>query len=102
MNDVFLSSQACVQVGPTSVGYRLTSEALSFGGQQCTATDVAIASGMAPGDICASEEYRAAVGRLSPSRVYVAMRRMRLMLEAAIDSMKVCLSVCLSVSVRLA
>jgi N-methylhydantoinase A/oxoprolinase/acetone carboxylase beta subunit len=35
------------EVGPTSVGYRLTSEALVFGGSTLTATDIAVAAGRA-------------------------------------------------------
>jgi N-methylhydantoinase A/oxoprolinase/acetone carboxylase beta subunit len=34
-------------VGPQSVGYRLTEQALVFGGDQLTATDVAVAAGLA-------------------------------------------------------
>lgn len=34
-------------IGPRSVGYRLTSEALVFGGDELTVTDVAVRSGMA-------------------------------------------------------
>jgi N-methylhydantoinase A/oxoprolinase/acetone carboxylase beta subunit len=34
-----------VKVGPTSVGYRIKTEALIFGGSTLTATDVAVASG---------------------------------------------------------
>lgn len=34
-----------VRVGPDSVGYRLTQEARVFGGQQLTATDLAVAAG---------------------------------------------------------
>ncbi len=34
-------------VGPDSVGYRLTSEALVFGGATLTATDIAVAAGLA-------------------------------------------------------
>ncbi|MDY6817315.1 MAG: hydantoinase/oxoprolinase family protein [Halobacteriales archaeon] len=36
-----------VTVGPESVGYRLTDEALAFGGETLTATDIAIAQGRA-------------------------------------------------------
>ena len=36
-----------LEVGPGSVGYRLTSEALVFGGRQLTATDIAVAAGIA-------------------------------------------------------
>ena len=35
-----------LSVGPLSVGYRLTSEALVFGGQTATATDVAVKAGV--------------------------------------------------------
>lgn len=34
-------------VGPTSVGYKLRSSAISFGGDTLTATDIALASGLA-------------------------------------------------------
>lgn len=37
--------EATREVGPTSVGYRLTSEALVFGGSTLTATDIAVAAG---------------------------------------------------------
>jgi len=36
-----------IRVGPDSVGYRLTEEARVFGGQQLTATDLAVATGRA-------------------------------------------------------
>ncbi len=36
-----------VRVGPQSVGYRISSEALIFGGTQLTATDIAVAAGYA-------------------------------------------------------
>jgi N-methylhydantoinase A/oxoprolinase/acetone carboxylase beta subunit len=36
-----------LRIGPDSVGYRLTEEALVFGGQQMTATDLAVAAGQA-------------------------------------------------------
>ena len=35
------------RIGPDSVGYHLTEEALVFGGQQMTATDLAVAAGQA-------------------------------------------------------
>jgi N-methylhydantoinase A/oxoprolinase/acetone carboxylase beta subunit len=38
---------ATAEVGPHSVGYKLTSEALVFGGSQLTATDLAVAAGRA-------------------------------------------------------
>ena len=36
-----------VKVGPTSVGYRLTKEALVFGGETLTTTDIVVAAGRA-------------------------------------------------------
>ncbi len=36
-----------VRVGPRSVGYRITEEAMVFGGRQLTATDIAVAAGYA-------------------------------------------------------
>lgn len=41
-----------VQVGPDSVAYQLEQEALAFGGQTITATDVALAAGLATGVSC--------------------------------------------------
>src|SRR5947207_14312637 len=38
-------SESPVTVGPESVGYRLTEEALVFGGKTLTATDAAVAAG---------------------------------------------------------
>ncbi|CAF3567449.1 unnamed protein product [Rotaria sp. Silwood1] len=38
-----------IQVGPDSVGYRLEQEALAFGGQTVTGTDIALAAGLATG-----------------------------------------------------
>jgi N-methylhydantoinase A/oxoprolinase/acetone carboxylase beta subunit len=38
-----------VRVGPDSVGYRLDQEALAFGGQTITATDVALAAALISG-----------------------------------------------------
>ena len=36
-----------VTIGPESIGYRLTEEALAFGGSTMTATDIAVAGGLA-------------------------------------------------------
>ena len=44
---MYITLQNDVLVGPSSVGSQLTTKALSFGGDTCTATDVAIAA-----DIC--------------------------------------------------
>ncbi len=41
-----MSTSDPVRVGPLSVGYRLTSDALVFGGTRLTATDIAVAAGL--------------------------------------------------------
>ena len=71
-----------VTVGPDSVAYELTSKALIFGGDKLTATDVAVAGGLA--DIGDS----AAVAGLDSARVRRALDRIHAMVEDAIDRMK--------------
>lgn len=71
-----------VRIGPDSVGYRLTEEALVFGGSTLTATDIAVAAGMA--DI----GERARVAQLPAALVTRSLLCMRQMLEAAIDRVK--------------
>jgi N-methylhydantoinase A/oxoprolinase/acetone carboxylase beta subunit len=69
-------------VGPTSVGHRLTAEARVFGGDQLTATDVAVASGLAEiGDA-------GHVVDLDPGVVSWATGRFREMIEEGVDRMK--------------
>lgn len=71
-----------VTVGPDSVGYRITSEALVFGGQTVTATDIAVKLGMAElGDpaLAAGIDDELAAG---------AMAAIRDMVEECIDSLK--------------
>jgi N-methylhydantoinase A/oxoprolinase/acetone carboxylase beta subunit len=70
-------------IGPQSVGYRLTSEALVFGGDTLTATDAAVAAGVADiGD-------RGRVAHLSPelAQAVLALARDRIE-DAAVDRMK--------------
>lgn len=70
------------RVGPLSVGYRLTSEALVFGGNRLTATDIAVAAGLIDiGD-------RARVAHLSKSLVAAALADAHRKLEEDIDRMK--------------
>ena len=71
-----------VTVGPDSVAYELTSKALIFGGDKLTATDVAVAGGLA--DIGDS----AAVAGLDSARVRRDLDRIHAMVEDAIDRMK--------------
>ena len=69
-------------IGPESVGYRLPSEALVFGGNTLTATDIAIAAGnIELGDV-------AALSALEPTIVSGAMNGMREKLEVAIEQMR--------------
>ncbi|WP_282191891.1 hydantoinase/oxoprolinase family protein [Adlercreutzia caecimuris] len=70
-------------VGPDSVGYRIAERALVFGGDTCTATDVAVRLGMAEvGDA-------SLVADLPLAHAKAAMDTIRAMVEDAIDVMKV-------------
>ena len=71
-----------IHVGPGSVGHDLGREALVFGGRTCTASDIAVALGMAKmGD--ASK-----VNHLEPGFVQGAKKAMERLLEEAIDMIK--------------
>jgi N-methylhydantoinase A/oxoprolinase/acetone carboxylase beta subunit len=70
------------RVGPKSVGYRLGSEALVFGGRTLTLTDIAVAAGVADiGDA-------SAVAHLPKSTVQAALNDVRDRLAAAVDRAK--------------
>lgn len=69
-------------IGPGSVGYRLTSEALVFGGTQLTATDIAVAAGIAG----IGEEKH--VAHLPPAMVTRTLGSMREMIAEGLDRMK--------------
>jgi N-methylhydantoinase A/oxoprolinase/acetone carboxylase beta subunit len=69
-------------VGPDSVGYRLTEEALVFGGETLTASDIAVAAGMASfGDA-------ELVQSLDAGLIAEAVACMKAMMEDACDRMK--------------
>ncbi len=71
-----------LKIGPQSVGYRITQEALVFGGDTLTTTDIAVAAGVADiGD-------RARVANLDKALVQAALDRIHEMSEAAVDRMK--------------
>lgn len=74
-------------VGPDSVGYRLTSEALCFGGRTMTATDIAVAFGQAP-EIAADTQQLKDIGLSEMGKA--ALKLIRQNVEAAIDHVKVC------------
>ncbi|WWC91500.1 uncharacterized protein L201_006446 [Kwoniella dendrophila CBS 6074] len=76
------SSTGKVTVGPESVGYRITEEALVFGGKILTATDIAVAAGVA------EVGETSAVQHISKDYVNAARERMKAMLEITVDSMK--------------
>jgi N-methylhydantoinase A/oxoprolinase/acetone carboxylase beta subunit len=69
-------------VGPQSVGYRLVEQALVFGGDTLTATDVAVAAGLAGiGD-------RRKVEKLAPALIDGVLERARSMIETNVDRIK--------------
>jgi N-methylhydantoinase A/oxoprolinase/acetone carboxylase beta subunit len=68
-----------VSIGPTSVGYKLTKEALAFGGGTLTTTDVIVAAGRADlGD-------RSKVAHLAPDLIAGAEAKIAQMLEDAVE-----------------
>ncbi len=69
-------------VGPSSVGFRLTEQALVFGGDVLTMTDVAVAAGLIDlGD-------RGRVAGLPATTVEAVLARARAMIEEGVDRMK--------------
>ncbi len=71
-----------LRLGPESVGYRLTEDALVFGGETLTATDLAVAAGRAS----VGEPRR--VERLASSLVDRGMMEIQGRVETAIDRVK--------------
>ncbi len=72
-----------VTVGPDSVGYEITEKALVFGGDVCTATDIAVRLGMTElGDT-------SKVAHLSREFAEKAMAAITELVEDAVDAMKV-------------
>ncbi len=70
------------RVGPDSVGYRITEDALIFGGKTLTATDIAVAAGLA--DLGDTNK----ITGVDKDTVKMAAQRMREMVEEVIDKMK--------------
>jgi N-methylhydantoinase A/oxoprolinase/acetone carboxylase beta subunit len=74
--------RASAKVGPLSVGYRLTQDAMVFGGAQLTATDVAVAAGLLDiGD-------RSRVARIAAGLIDAALADATRQLEENVDRMK--------------
>ena len=72
-----------VTVGPDSVGYQITEKALCFGGDVCTATDIAVRLGMTElGD-------KTLVADIDEEFAKKAMDAIRALCEDSIDAMKV-------------
>ena len=77
-----VKQQPELSVGPLSVGFRLHTEALVFGGRQLTASDIAVAAGLAAfGD-------KTKVAHLDKDFVKRALGWMRQRIEDAIDRVK--------------
>ncbi|MFD3444723.1 hydantoinase/oxoprolinase N-terminal domain-containing protein [Microbacteriaceae bacterium 4G12] len=77
-----LVDTATNEVGPESVGYRLTSDALVFGGSTLTATDIAVASGRA--DIGDADLVR----HLDRGMVTAVLDRIAERISEAVDRMR--------------
>lgn len=75
-----------IQVGPDSVGYEITKKALCFGGDVITATDVALASGVAQIDDRRCDRSRLA--SLDPSFVKRAMDKIIELVSDACDRIR--------------
>jgi len=71
-----------VEVGPESVGYRITAEALVFGGKTLTATDIAVASGLT------SLGKPELVADIDKNMINNASEKIREMVEEVIDRIK--------------
>lgn len=70
------------KVGPRSVGYAITSEALVFGGSTLTATDLAVAGGLATiGD-------PTLLGGVDPAMMSAALESIEIEIADAIDAMR--------------
>jgi N-methylhydantoinase A/oxoprolinase/acetone carboxylase beta subunit len=71
-----------LSVGPLSVGYRLTTDALAFGGKQLTASDIGIAADLLKiGD-------RSKVAHMARSTCVHVLAHVRGMIEQSVDRMK--------------
>ncbi len=83
-----------IQVGPQSVGYRLVTEGLIFGGQTLTASDIAVKAGIAQ----IGDAHK--VASLSAQIVSAAVDRIHSMLETTIDQVKVSRSFYYRISIK--
>lgn len=77
-----LVSEDGLSIGPQSVGHRLVTEGMVFGGDTLTATDIAVAAS----DAMLGNPKN--LSRLSPELIRAAKNTMRSMLDRSIDMMK--------------
>ncbi|RDD44862.1 Hydantoin utilization protein A [Trichoplax sp. H2] len=75
-----------ITIGPVSVGFQLLQKALVFGGDTLTTSDIAVAAGL----VDMGEKSR--VSHLQPELIQKAMNQMKMMLENAIDQVKISVS----------
>ena len=71
-----------LQVGPQSVGYRLTRDALIFGGNTLTTSDIAVAAGI----VVIGDPAR--VAHLDRAKIHAVHDRIQEIVAAAVDRMK--------------
>lgn len=80
---------AVVEVGPRSVGYKLTQKALAFGGTKLTATDIALIDGHLPEGIEGMKLDVESLKKLvDPDLVEKAIEKIKEKVETGIDRMK--------------
>ncbi|PWN48066.1 Hydantoinase/oxoprolinase [Violaceomyces palustris] len=75
-----------VEVGPSSVGYRLASEAVVFGGNTLTATDIVAASGSL--EDTKIGDHQLAEERVSPEEISLTKEEIKVKLERLVAKMK--------------
>jgi len=77
-------SHGGITVGPSSVGYKLTTEALVFGGSTLTSTDIAVASGL-----CDDVGDKEKVKHVAEEVRIGALEEIKRKIETAVDRVKV-------------
>lgn len=75
-----------LRIGPDSVGYRLVSEALAWGGDTLTTTDIVVAAGSAA--IADERCDPARVAHLAPELIAAVQAEMRRIIETCIDRVR--------------
>lgn len=86
---IICTLQDGIVVGPSSVGYKLTTEALVFGGDIMTSTDIAVASGL-----CDNVGDKERVKHITEDVRSGALEEIKRKIETAVDRVKVFCKVC--------